>query len=199
VRGALPWKHAYDEEDLERDLVALGDDRPNVREHARERLEGLGEKAAPVLLRELEDDRLGGAGLAEILRLLGRLALPETLPAVLAMLNDRRWIVRSAAMMSAAAFAGEEPTQALIDLLDERDLDVVNYATVLLGGRGDQEAVAPVAELLRSPDAGVRYSAVRALTELSGPAAWAALDRHVERESSPKIAALIASARPRDE
>jgi HEAT repeat protein len=162
-----------------------------VRREARERLAARGRAVAPELVRVLREDRLGGVALGQVLELLGELGEQDTLPAVLAALDDPRALVRSAAMRALAAFPGPDATDALLALLREPDRDVVKHAAALLGVRGDPAAVPSLVALLGDEEAGVRYSAAGALRTIDGPDARTALARHLERESDADVRALI--------
>jgi hypothetical protein len=127
-----------DEEQLEYDIAQLGMSRPEVTWDAIRRIEARGAAAVPALLRTLAEDRLGGAGRGLVLRILGTLALPETLPAVAAALHDTRHVTRTAALTAVACFPGSEATSALEAMLADPDPDIRRQAAAHLAYRAGQ-------------------------------------------------------------
>ena len=126
------------DEKLERDIDDLAMSRPEVAQDALRRIEARGASAVPALLRALAEDRLGGSGLGLVLRVLGGLALPETLPAVAAALHDPRHVTRAAALVAVARFPGPHATAALVAMLQDPDPDIVRQATAHLAERAKQ-------------------------------------------------------------
>lgn len=157
-----------------------------------------GPEITGALVRGLDDEYLGSVGHGRILRLLGHFAREETLPAILKALQ--RGLIRHdsivvfGAMDALAEFHRPEATNTLVDLLQERDPDLVKRAAVLLGQTGDVSAVEPLSRLLASDDPSIRYSAVQGLIQLDDPAVRAALQQHLPREMDAEVRALIESA-----
>ena len=78
-------------------------------------------------------------------------------------------------------------------MLQQRNLDIVKQAAALLGQTGPI-AIEPLARLLHSADPGLRFSAVRGLTQINDSRARAVLRQHLLRENNIEVRALIAAA-----
>jgi len=123
------------DERLLRAIADLGMSQTDIREAAVRQIEQQGEAAIPELLEALSEDQLGGAGRGLVLRLLGALAIPTTLPAIAAALNDTRYETRAAAVSAVARFPGPEANALLRGLLGDSDRDIARQAAALLAER----------------------------------------------------------------
>lgn len=181
-----------------RPAIDLASDMPGTYDAARAWFVAQGPPIATVLIEGLDDDALGSVCHWRILLLLRHFAEESTLPAILRVLrraaSRRDPIVLPGAMEAAAVFQNREASQALMDLLQDRDPDTVKHAAVLVGGMGDPEAVGALARLLRSASASIRYSAIKGLISAGGPEAQDILRRHLEREDDAEARALIVDA-----
>ncbi len=180
---------------LEEDLRALGDADSRRQEQAVRRIRGMGSTAVPRLLEELAADRLGGVGQARILRLLAQSGAPETLPPILAVMDDPRHVVREAAIEAVAEFDDPRASAVLVRLLGDADTDVVKQAASRLGERRDAGAVEALGKLLERNEQGVRYSAARALANIAEPQAHQVLVAHLPQEADEEVRAVIEQAR----
>ena len=172
---------------LERDIANLGMDRPEVTEPTVRRLAARGPAAVPALLAALAEDRLGGAGRGLVLRLLGRLALPETFPAVASAVRDPRYIAKLAALTAVASFDLPEATATLTSALSDPDPDIVREGAYLLLRRADSSAIPALVCLLEHPNPSCRVAAARALWALGGSEAQAALNLRRRSESDHDV------------
>ena|SRR5256885_1530073 len=189
-----------DSELIRTQLVNLASDVPDIYEAARNWFIRQGPEITTALVQGLDDDRLGSVCHWRILLLLRYFAKEETLAAILKVLQrslqQRNFTVLSGAMEAIAVFHNAEVTRALIELLQDKDPDIVKHAASLLGRVGDMSASEPLIALLASSDPFIRYSAVRALIQLGGSTARTALVRHLESETDSEIRELIVSSGP---
>jgi HEAT repeat protein len=155
-----------------------------------------GAAAAPDLVRALDNDRLGFVGQWRVLLVLRRLALPETLPAILdafrRALAANNPIVLPGAMEALAAFDSEDAIAALIDALASTDPDTVNHAAALLADKGGRRVENALTGLLDRDAVPVRQSGVSALLKLGTNSARETLRRHRTREQDPAVLKLLA-------
>jgi HEAT repeat protein len=187
-----------DSELIKTQLVNLASDVPDIYEAARNWFIRQGPEVTTALIQGLDDDRLGSICHWRILLLLRYFAKEETLAAILKVLQrslqQRNFTVLSGAMEASAVFHNAEVTRALIELLQDKDPDIVKHAASLLGQNGDRNASKPLIDLLSNADPFVRYSAAKALIQLDGPTAHTALVRHLEHEMDSEIQELIVSS-----
>jgi HEAT repeat protein len=188
-----------DEDSLtRRKLVDLASDAPRIYEAARAWFLAQGPPIVTVLLQGLDEEGLGSVCHWRILLLLRHFAQESTLPAILRTLRraaDRRDpMVLPGAMEAAAVFRNPEASQALMQLLQDRDPDTVKHAAVLVGGMGDREAIGRLALLLRSDSSSIRYSAIKGLISAGGPEVQDVLRNHLGGETDPEARALIVAA-----
>lgn len=180
------------------ELLALASGSAPALERARMWFRAQGAAGVPLLLRGLEDDRLGRLAHQQILRLLGELQREETIPAIRAALHralDRDDpIVRAGAMDGLACFAAPEAVDELIQLLAHPNLDIVRRAAVLAGHARSPRALEPLRGLFGHADASIRYAAVQGLIALNLPNAWAALREQLAHEQDGQVRTLIRSA-----
>jgi HEAT repeat protein len=186
------------DDELEADLMALGDARSARLDVAMRRLAARGVAAVPALLDELAADRVGGVGRARITRLLAESGAPEALGPILATLDDPRSIVRAAAIAAIAAFDDPRATAALLAVLGNAHPDAVKQAAAWLGDRREPSAVGALGALLGRDDQGLRFVAARALAQIDSPAARALLAAHLVRETDAEVRAIIENARVND-
>jgi HEAT repeat protein len=178
-------------------LVDLASDAADLYEASRAWFLEQGAAAVPLLVRGLQDDRLGSVGHWRILLVLRELRRDEALPAIRAAfrraLDRRDPIVLPGAMEALARFSTPETAAELIALLGDPDADLVKHAAALLGLMGDPAAVGPLARLLEGENASIRFAAARALVQLNLPDARAALERHLPKEPDAEVRAVITS------
>jgi HEAT repeat protein len=189
----------YDPDSLaRRKLVDLASDTLQVYEAARAWFVAQGPAIVTVLIEGLEDEGLGSVGHWRILLLLRHFAQASTLPAILRTLRQAASrgdpIVLPGAMEAAAVFRTREASQAMMELLQDRDPDTVKHAAMLVGGMGDREAIVRLANLLRNDSASIRYSAAKGLISAGGREVQDVLSRHIGGETDPEVRALIAAA-----
>jgi HEAT repeat protein len=191
--GASPDVHLTDAEivQIERDIAALGDADSARVDPAFRWIAARGRTAVPRLLQELERNRLGGIGRARILWLLGHAGTVEALPALIAALHDPLYLVRTAAIDATASFADPRARTALVNLLLDRDPDIVVQAALRLGDRREPESTGALGQLLLRSESGIRYSATRALARLGTPEARQILRAHLASESDDEVRSLI--------
>jgi HEAT repeat protein len=72
--------------------------------------------------------------------------------------------------------------------------DSRRHAAILLGKKGDPEAIEPLRRLLSREVSSLRYVAAGALAELGTPRARALLAEHLEGETDPEVRVLIQRA-----
>ena len=198
----LPWAgtsrevHLTEAEiiQIERDIAALGDADSARVDQAFRWIAARGRTAVPRLLRELARDRLGGIGRARILWLLGHAGTVEALPAIIPALYDPLYLVRTAAIDATASFADPRARAALVNLLMDRDPDIVVQAALRLGDRREPEAASALGKLLLRNEPGIRYAATRALARIGTPEARQILRAHLSSESDDEVQSLIQTA-----
>lgn len=176
-------------------LARLASDDTRTVDDARRWFRAAGAVAAPVLVHGLGDTLLGGVAHWRILVLLGELALPATLPAILerftaALMADDP-IVLPGALEALAAFDAAEALSALQTALRQGGPDTVNHAAALLAARPDAAAERALVAELSSPTTDTRASVVRALLTRHTPTARAALSAHKSRERDRAVLALL--------
>ncbi len=191
--GASPEAHLTNAEivQIERDIAALGDADPARVDPAFRWIAARGRTAVPRLLQELSRDRLGGIGRARILWLLGHAGTVEALPAIIATLHEPLYLVRTAAIDATASFADPRARAALVNLLLDRDPDIIVQATLRLGDRREPETTNAISQLLLRKEQGIRYSATRALARIGTPETGQILRAHLVSESDEEVRSLI--------
>jgi HEAT repeat protein len=186
------------EQVIERRLFQLAGDSPMLAEDASGWFLQQGAAVADRLVAALDDTQLGSIGHWRILRILSALALPATLPGVLAALERARRqrdnSVLPGAMEALAAIGTPEAVAALVDLLAEGNRDTALHAAILLGSTADPGAIEPLLARLASPDAGMRYVAAQSLLNFADPAVHAALARQLLTETDPDVRTLLSGA-----
>ena len=133
-----------------------------------------------------------------ILRILAQLALPSTVPAILAAYErarvERDVIAMPGALEALAAFpADERAFAALRSALDDPDLDTVNFAAFLIASQGGRRAELAIAPLLARSEMRARQSAVVALGKLDTDGARVLLREHATRERDPDVRKFLPS------
>jgi HEAT repeat protein len=185
------------EDELRSRLFRLASDRPQIQQAALLEFLRDGPKAVPALIAALDDREVGSVGRWRILRLLGRFAPPEAVPAVLRLLAEslrtRDSVLLYAAMEALPHFHDPTIGEALLSLLDDSDSDIVKYAAVLAGQTQDVSLIPPLARLLGDNKPGIRYAAVKGLLEFQVPSARAILRNHIEDENDVEILDLLSS------
>ena len=191
--GASPNVQLTDAEiiQIERDIAALGDADSARVDPAFRWIAARGRTAVPRLLQELARDRLGGIGRARILWLLGHAGTVEALPAILAALYDPLYLVRTAAIDATSSFSDPRARAALVNLLMDRDPDIVIQSALRLGDRREPEAAGALGKLLLRNEQGIRYAATRSLARIGTPEARQILRAHLSSESDDEVRSLI--------
>ena len=186
-------------EDSADQLFRLASDETAIHQDAAEWFVRQGAGAVPVLVRGLDNDRLGFVGQWRILLVLRRLALPDTLPAILGAfrraLATNNPIVLPGALEALAVFDADEAMSALIAALDSADSDTVNHAAALLADKGGRRIENALSALLERDAVGVRQSGVSALLKLGTSSARETLRRHRTSEQDPAVLKLLAGLR----
>ena len=191
--GVTSEVHLTDAEiiQIERDIAALGDADSARVDPAFRWIAARGRTAVPWLLQELARDRLGGIGRARILWLLGHAGTVEALPAIVAALYDPLYLVRTAAIDATASFADPRARAALVNLLMDRDPDIVVQSALRLGDRREPEFASALGKLLLRNEQGIRYAATRSLARIGTPEARQILRAHLSSESDDEVRSLI--------
>jgi HEAT repeat protein len=188
--------------DPEQQLIRLASDNTAIYQDAREWFFDQGPSIVPVLVEGLERSDLGSVAHWRILLLLREFALPSTLPAILKAfrraLDTRNFIVLPGAMEALAVFKNDEALSALISVLQSGEIDDVKHAVALLGEWGSDRAAEALIVLLDHPEAGVRKSAVKALSRNTTASVEEALKHHGDREKDPDVLAEM-SSKPEDD
>jgi HEAT repeat protein len=121
---------------LDPQLMALASDARIARDAAARWFLAQGEQGIALLLRGLQEDRLGLMAHRRILLILGELGREETIPVIREALHRALQrddpIVRSGAMEALAAFYAPEAVRELEALLDHPNGDVARLATILV-------------------------------------------------------------------
>jgi len=183
-----------DDPQIERQLLNLASDRPEVNRAAAAWFLTKGKGVAPALAAALDDVRLGAVCHWRILLVLRQLKIKSTLPAILQVLWRNDPITRPGAMEAAAVFATDEAVDALAGLINIADRDVARHAAVLLGQTRAPRAVPHLERLLTDANPEVRSVAVRALGAVGDPAAHAVLQRHLGIETDGEVREQIRAA-----
>jgi HEAT repeat protein len=185
----------------EQQLIRLASDNTAIYEDARQWFFDQGPSIAPVLIDGLDKSDLGSVAHWRILLLLREFAEPSTLPAILKAfrqaLETKNFIVLPGAMEALAVFKNDEALSALISVLESGEIDDVKHAAALLGDWGSDRAAGALINLLDHPDAGVRKSAVKALSEINTAPVNEALKQHRDRETDPDVLTQMGS-KPED-
>jgi HEAT repeat protein len=185
-----------DDHDSADQLLRLATDDTAIHQDAAEWFVRQGAAAAPVLVRGLDNDRLGFVCQWRILLVLRRLALPDTLPAIIGAfrraLATNNPIVLPGALEALAAFDTNEAMSALIAALDSANPNTVNHAAGLLADKGGCRVENALSALLDRDVVAVRDTGVRALLSLGTGSARETLRRHRAREQDPSVLKLLA-------
>lgn len=175
--------------DPEHQLIRLASDNLAIYQDTRQWFFDQGPAITPVLIAGLERSELGSVAHWRILLLLREFALPSTLPAILKAfreaLETKDFIVLPGAMEALAVFKNDEALSALITVLQSGEVDDVKHAAALLAGWESDRAAEALIDLLDHANAGVRKSAVKALSSINTPAVEAALKQYRDREQDP--------------
>ena len=179
-------------------LMALASDARASHDAARLSFLAQGARGVPLLLKGLEDERLGLMAHGRILRILGALGRQDTIAPIRAALRralDRDDpIVRAGAMEALACFRTSEAVGELIALLDHPNKDVARRAAVLAGQTRAPAVLVPLHRLLESDDASLRHAAAVGLIGMDDAAARAALGGHLAQETDDALRTLIRAA-----
>lgn len=150
-------------------LVALDDDRMEVRAEACASLGDLGDASAlPMLIRRLDDGAPPVRQNAAIA--LGTLAHPDAFAPLVEALQSGPADLRFQAATSLAEIDQARAYEPLAAALDDADPQVVAAAALSLGAIGDDRAVPLLAARLDHPEAATRFDVAYALAELNEPA-----------------------------
>ena len=104
---------------------------------------------------------------AAAVEILGQLAQPSTLPALLERLDDQNSAIRARAITALSNFpASAALCDSLRPFLESNDGDLDAAATLALARLGDRSATAGIIALLSSPYASTRMAAATALSQL---------------------------------
>lgn len=156
----------------------------------------LGKLPTEELLRLIGDDeqRLKPAAMEAIVAR----GLDAVYPAIdTALRNDDDADVRNGAMEVLVAF-GARAVPRLIRLLGDRNEEVRNFSTVMLGEIGSRDAVGPLIETLRDPDANVRHGAAEALGRIGDRGALQPLLDLLRDDFWQQYPAIVALGEMRD-
>jgi HEAT repeat protein len=151
-------------------IIALEDDRPEVRVEAAASLGGLGEPAAlPMLVKRLGDGIPAVRQSAAIA--LGSIgtnasAAADAFDALAEALREGPADLRFQAATSLAEVDATRAYEPLVVALGDRDAQVIGAAALALGAIGDKRAVAVLAPIIDHADVNARFDAAYALAEL---------------------------------
>ena len=150
-------------------IVALEDDRPEVRAEAASSLGDLKEPAAvPQLLKRLDDGSPAVRQNAAIA--LGTIGHPDAFDALAEALRQGPADLRFQAATSLAEIDQVRAYEPLVAALEDKDPQVIGAAALSLGAIGDKRALAPLTAVVDHRDATARFDAAYALAELGDAA-----------------------------
>ena len=150
-------------------IVALEDDRPEVRAEAASSLGDLKEASAlPRLLKRLDDGNAAVRQNAAIA--LGTIGHADAFDALADALRDGPADLRFQAATSLAEIDQVRAYEPLVAALGDKDPQVIGAAALSLGAIGDKRALTPLAAVLDHRDPSARFDAAYALAELGDAA-----------------------------
>ncbi|MDQ3337507.1 MAG: HEAT repeat domain-containing protein [Myxococcota bacterium] len=150
-------------------IVALEDDRPEVRAEAASSLGDLKETSAiPPLVKRLDDGSPGVRQNAAIA--LGTIAHADAFEPLAEALRQGPADLRFQAATSLAEIDQQRAYDPLVAALGDQDPLVVGAAALSLGAIGDKKAIAVLAPVVDHRDASARFDAAYALAELGDAA-----------------------------
>jgi HEAT repeat protein len=112
--------------------------------------------------------------------------------------NDENADLRNGAMEVFVKF-GARAIPKLIRLLRDKNEEVRNFSTVMLGDIGSREAVGPLIKALQDPDANVRHGAAEALGKIGDRAALVPLLDLLKDDFWQQYPAIVAMGEMRDD
>lgn len=121
----------------------------------------------------------------KIIRVLGELRAAEAVQPIQTLLNSGHYAWPGAYALG--QIGTPAAANVLIGLLDHKDATFVKEALKGISIAKNPQAVAPVEKLLASPDAAIRFHAVRALIALNPPDLRARLEERAKTETDTDV------------